>query len=190
MQLKKWKLLSKKDVSPNAWFPIESRTYQMPNGKIVEDFTVTTISDVSLIIPVTKDGQIVMIKQYKPGIDEIMIQIPGGRLEDRHNQDFDHLAQEELEEETGIKVELSQLTQVGKLASSSTKSSETVYFYIAKNCEFNTEQRLDPTEEIETLLLRPKKIDEMIRLGEIWCAVTIAGWDLAKKRFPELLGVK
>jgi len=44
----KWKLLSAKDVSPSKWFTIEERTYELPDGRIVDDFTVTTLANVSL----------------------------------------------------------------------------------------------------------------------------------------------
>lgn len=187
MPPKKWKLLSKKDVSPSKWFPIEERTYELPNGTIIDDFTVTTLADVSLIIPVTKDKKIVLANQYKPGIDEVILQFPEGRLESKHT-DFTELAQHELEEEMGIRVELDQLTQFAKLSSFSTKASEIVYFYLAKECEFNSQQNLDVTEEIEHVIVEPKELDALIESNEVWCAQTIAGWELAKKQFAEYLG--
>lgn len=187
MKPKKWKLLSKKDVSPSKWFPIEERTYQLPNGSIVDDFTVSTLADVSLIIHVTTDKKIVMVNQYKPGVDEVIIQFPGGRLEDNHSG-FDELAQHELEEEVGIKVGLDQLNQFAKFSGFSTKASEVVHFYLAKDCEFNSRQHLDSTEEIEILTLDPLKVDELIESNKIWCAQTVAGWELAKKKFGEYLG--
>ena len=71
MSIQKWKLLSAKDVSPSTWFPIEARTYQLPNGKIIEDFTVTTLADVAMIIPMTTEGKLVLVNQYKPGVDAV-----------------------------------------------------------------------------------------------------------------------
>jgi ADP-ribose pyrophosphatase len=187
MKPKKWKLLSKKDVSPSKWFPIEERIYELPNGKIVDDFTVSTLSDVSLIIPVTKDKKIILVNQYKPGVDEVILQFPGGRLEENH-KNFDELAQHELEEEVGVKVELNQLTQFAKFSGFSTKASEIVYFYIAKDCEFNSKQHFDPTEEIEVITVTPKEMDRLVESNQIWCAQTVAGWELAKKKFADYLG--
>ncbi|MBP7700509.1 NUDIX hydrolase [Candidatus Woesebacteria bacterium] len=187
MPPQKWKLLSKKDVSPSKWFPIEERVYQLPNGKIVDDFTVTTLADVSLIVPITKDKKVVFVNQYKPGIDQVIMQFPGGRIEAKH-KNFEELAQHELEEEAGIKVGLDQLNKFAKFTGFSTKASEIVYFYLAKDCEFNSSQNFDPTEEIEVVLLDPSQVDAQIEEGKIWCAMTIAGWELAKKKFPEYLG--
>lgn len=185
MQPKKWKLVSKKDVSPSKWFPIEERTYQLPNGKIIDDFNVTTLADVSMIIPITKDKKVVLVNQYKPGVDEVIMQFPAGRIEEDH-KNLDETAQHELEEETGIQVALNQLTQFAKLSGFSTKATEVVFVYLAQNCEFNSKQNFDSTEDIQVLTVSFEEIDMLIEMGEIWCAQTIAAWELAKKKFPEL----
>lgn len=182
MAIQKWKLLSKKDVSPSSWFPIESRTYQLPNGKVVEDFTVTTLADVAMIIPLTSEGRIVLVRQYKPGADEVMMQFAAGRVEPGY-KDMVETAQHELEEETGIRVEHKQLTYFATLTAFSTKATEKVFFYFADDCEFNSTQHFDPNEDIEVVQLTPTELDDCINAGEIHCAQTIAGWELAKKKF-------
>lgn len=188
MALQKWKLLSKKDVSPHDWFPIEMRSYQLPNGTIVEDFSVTTLADVAMIVAQTKDEKVVLVKQYKPGTDEIMIQFPAGRIEPSH-ADMQETAMHELEEETGIKADKSAFHNFGKISGFSTKATEKVYLYFVDKVEFNSEQNLDLNEEIEVLLLTPDEIESLIHSGQIWCGQTISAWTLAKKRFGALLGV-
>lgn len=185
MQPKKWKLLSKKDVSPSKWFPIENRVYELPNGKIVDDFTVTTLADVAMVVPITKDKKVVLVNQYKPGVDEVIMQFAAGRIESSH-RNMDETAQHELEEETGIKVELDQLTQFAKLSVASTKATELVYLYLAVDCQFNSEQNFDQTEDIEIVQLSFEEMDRMVESNEIWCAQTIACWELVKKKFPEV----
>lgn len=187
MKPKKWKLISKKDVSPNKWFPVEERTYKLPNGKIVDDFTVTTLADVAMIIPITKDKKIILVNQFKPGIGKILIQFPAGRKESYHT-DMLETAQHELEEEVGINVEKSQLHLITKLHAFSTKASEVVNIFLAKNCEFNSTQKLDKNEDIEILELTFEEMDKKILNGQIWDAEAIAGWELAKKKFTDYLG--
>jgi len=187
MNPKRWKLISTKDVSPSKWFPIEERTYELPNGKVVDDFTVSTLADVALVVPVTKTREIVMVNQFKPGVDEILIQFPGGRLENNHTRMIE-LAQHELEEETGIFVSPQQLVPFAKLSGFSTKASEVVYFFLAKDCEFNSQQHLDITEDIEVLTLQPATVDQLVLSNKIWCAQSVAGWELAKKKFARELG--
>ncbi len=186
MSLKPWKLLSIKDVSPSKWFPVEERTYELPNGKIIDDFTVTTLADVSMIVPITIDKKIVMVRQFKPGVNDLLIQFPAGRLES-HHESMEQLALHELEEEAGIRSEASQLHYVGRINGFSTKASEIVYLYVAEQCEFNSAQNLDITEEIEILSYSPEEIDDLITDGTIWAADAIAAWVLTKKKFPQLL---
>lgn len=185
MKIKKWKLLSKKDVSPSKWFPIENRVYELPNGKIVDDFTVTTLPDVAMIVPITKDNKVVLVKQYKPGIDEVMMQFPAGRIEKEH-ANMDETARHELEEETGIKVELDQLNKFARFSGFSTKATEIVYAYLAFDCKFNSKQNFDPTEDIEIKNFTISEMDKLIENNTIFCAQTIACWELAKKKFPQL----
>ncbi|HEX9817834.1 MAG TPA: NUDIX hydrolase [Patescibacteria group bacterium] len=187
MKLQKWKLISAKDVSPSKWFPIENRTYQTPEGRIVNDFFVTTLSDSVHTIAITKDERVVMIQIFKQGADDIMIQFPAGRVEKKHSS-VTHAAVSELEEETGISVLESDLKFIGKLSLMSTKATEIVHYYLATDVELNSNQNLDENEEIEILFFTSKEIDQMIIDGKIWDAPCIAGWELAKKKFADYLG--
>lgn len=180
--MKKWKLLSKKDVSPHKWFPIEMRTYRLPNGKITDNFSVTTIGDVAMMVAVTKNKKVVLVRQFKPGANAIMLQLPAGRVE-LHHANLVETAQHELKEEVGIDVPQERFKHFATLSAFSTKGTEKVFFYFVPDVEFNSAQHLDTTEEIEVVPLTFSKMDKYIRDGRIWCAQTIAGWELAKKHF-------
>jgi ADP-ribose pyrophosphatase len=182
MPLKKWKLLSSKDISPSRWFPIEERTYELSNGTIVDDFTITTLSDVAMIVPVTPDEKIVLVRQYKPGFNDILLEFPAGRIEKKH-QDIKETALHELEEETGIRTE--SLEFIGLFSGFVTKATEKVYCYLASNVEFNSNQNLDPTEEIEVVTLTYSEVEELITQNQLPTAITVAAWDLVKRRFSD-----
>lgn len=186
MPPKPWKLLSKKDVSPSKWFPIESRTYELPDGKIVDDFTVTTLADIAMILPITKDKKVVMVQQFKPGIGEVLIQFPAGRKEPEHTS-MHETAVHELEEEAGIQIAEIQLHTIGKVHAFSTKATEVVHLFLATDCEFNSAQKLDANEDIEVLQFSFDELEQMILSGKIWDAEAIAAWELAKKKFPHFI---
>lgn len=185
MSLQKWQLLAAKDVSPSPWFPIESRTYQLPNGKLIEDFTVTTIADVAMIVPITNEGKIVFVRQYKPGVDEITIEFPAGRIEPNH-VDIEDTAMHELKEETGIIA--GRLLSLGTIAGFPTKGSELINGFIARDLEFTGKQHLDETEDIEILQLTPGEVDDYIKSGKIMTSHTIAFWHILKLRYNTLIG--
>lgn len=185
MKPQPWKLLSKIDVSLSKWFPVEKRAYELPSGRVVDDFYVSTFDDVSMVVPILNDGQIVLIRMYKQGADEVMIQFPAGRKEPQHLS-MEETATHELQEETGIQVEESDLRFLGKFSTMSTKSTESVYLYMVSGVQVNSLQSLDENEEIELLMVEPQEVDKMIANGTIWCFQTIAAWHMMKTKFPEL----
>jgi len=183
-KIEPWKLISKKDVSVGKWFPMEERTYQLPDGKIVDDFTVTTLLDVSLIIPFMKDGTIAMCYQYKPGAGEMTYEFPGGRREADH-KDFIDTAYHELKEETGVDAE--EFHFIGETITFPTKASERVNNYYILNGEVNSQQNFDDNEDIKVVFFTPQEIDQMIIDGKINTAPSMAAWLQLKLLYPELI---
>lgn len=180
MTPQKWKLLSTRDASPNKWFPVEIRTYELPNGKIVDDFSVTTLADVAMIVPVTNEGKIILVRQFKPGFGDVIMEFPAGRLESSH-ANIEETAKHELEEETGIKAQ--QLEYFATVAPFVTKGTEKIFCYLAGSVEFNSKQKLDENEEIEVLIVTYSELEQLIAENKLQAAVTIAAWELAKKKF-------
>ncbi len=180
MKIKKWQLLSKKDVSPSKWFPIELRSYKLPNGKIVDDFTITTLADVAMMVPVTPDEKIVLVKQYKPGYDDVILEFPAGRLENNH-KNIEETALHELAEETGIQT--NSLEYLGVFSGLTTKATEKVYCYLVENAIFNSQQHLDENEDIEVMVYNFAEIEALIEKNQINASVTVACWDLVKRKY-------
>lgn len=159
------------------------RTYELPNGKIVNDFSVTTLADVAMVVPVTSDEKIVLVKQFKPGFGDVILEFPAGRLEN-HHADIEETAKHELEEETGIKTD--SLEYFATIAPFVTKGTEKVFCYLAKDVVFNSTQNMDENEDIEVVVLTFQELEELIMSNELQAAVTIAAWELAKKKYSTL----
>ncbi len=185
-KLQKWQLLQAEDVSPSPFFPLERRTYKTPDGRVVEDFYVCTLEDSVHVVPITPEGNVVLIRMYKQGADDIVLQFPAGRLEKKHASP-QVAAAWELEEEAGIKVDPSDLEFVQKMAVMTTKSTENVWVYVAKNAVFNSKQNFDENEEIETVVVSPAELDQMILDGKIVEGLIIADWYLVKEKFATWL---
>jgi ADP-ribose pyrophosphatase len=183
MNIQKWKKLTETDVSPSPWFPIVKRDYELPDGKIVKDFTITTIADVAMIIPVTPDKKVVFVRQYKPGVDDITIEFPAGRIEPHHGS-IEDTAKHELVEETGIVAKT--LIALPTIAGFPTKGTELIYGFLATDLTFTGEQHLDENENIEVLTLTPQEVDEYIQSGKIMTSHTIAYWYLVQRYHPEV----
>lgn len=179
-KLHDWELVGVEDVSPSSWLPVEKRTYRLPDGTLVDDFMVVTAADVAMVVPRTREGKVVVVRQFKPGMGEVVIEFPAGRAEKGH-KDLRETAIHELEEETGIRTDV--LEQFALLAGFVTKATERVHCFFAPEVTFNSQQNLDSNEEIEVVELAPEELDAAIMNNEIQTAVTVAAWMLARQRY-------
>lgn len=182
--MKKWKILDEKDVSPSKWFPVLQHTVELPDGKIIDDYFISPMGSVAMVLPITKDNKIVLVKQYKHALKEILIELPAGFQQKGKSLEESALA--ELEEEVGIKTSADNLILLGKTANNPTKTTHVTYCYLAKNLEFNSEQKLDETEDIEIITVTPNEALEMVKRGEIWVADSATNILKAAFQFPEI----
>ena len=72
----------------------------LPNGKPANREVIRHIGAVC-VIPVTDDGYAVMEKQFRYPVDEVILEIPAGKL-DSKDEDHEEAARRELWEETGL----------------------------------------------------------------------------------------
>ena len=182
--MKKWKIITKKDVSPNKWFPVEKHTVEIHNNKIIDDFYIAPIGDGAMVLPFTTDGKIVLIKQYKHGFGDIMYDLPAGFIQ--KNKSIAETALAELEEETGIKAQESDLTFLGIFSNVPTKLSHTTHSYLAQNVQFNSKTNWDDCEEIELELVAPKEVLKMIDSQKIIKSDVVATILTTYLRHPNL----
>lgn len=180
-KLNKWKILQEEDVSPSKWFPVFKHKVQLPNGKIVDNYYVSYLGDVSMVVPVTSDKKIVFVHQYKHGSGEFEIELPAGRV-GKHTPE--EAAKIELLEETGI--EAGSLMSVGQIHVEPSKMGIVVHGFVVKNAVVTKSQNLDETEEIELVKVPISELDDYIRSGEIKVGSTLGVLKLAQLKAPEL----
>lgn len=115
------------------------------------------------VVPVTKNMDIILIKQYRVGIEDFCIEIPGGTGEIGENPEI--VAERELLEETGYKCE--ELQFLNKVSANPALNNNFVFGYLGINAELVQEQNLDEHEDIEIIKVPIDKIPSMIKNGEI-----------------------
>jgi ADP-ribose pyrophosphatase len=179
--IKKWELLAEEDISPSRFFPLFKHKVKLSNEKVIDDFYLSRLGDVSMVIPITKDKKIVFVRQYKHGAGDILIELPAGRI--NKNETSKENAMRELIEETGYTP--SKIIEVGsKVIPSPTKDTTKVFGFIALDL-VKGEQNLDENEDIEVLEIPIDEIDDYISSGKIIASDTIATLYFAKLKFPE-----
>ncbi|WP_214071068.1 NUDIX hydrolase [Mucilaginibacter sp. dw_454] len=165
-EIQKWTLIKEEDISPSPWFPLVKHTVKLANGTIIDDYYYSPLGDVAQVLAVTKNKEVILVKQYKHALGQVLIELPGGIQQ--KNKSILESAVNELEEETGVKASTDQLISLGKIANNPTKLNQVTYGFILFDAEFNSTQKLDTTEDIQIITKPAPEVLKMAINGEIW----------------------
>lgn len=121
------------------------------------------------IVPVTKDNEILFVKQYRYPFNKVVMELPAGKLE--KNERPKVCAKRELREETGAIGEVEYLTEIYPTPG---YSSEIIYIYASFNVEIGS-LSLDEDEFIDVVKVDINSALNMIKSGEIKDAKSIVG---------------
>jgi len=122
------------------------------------------------VIPVTADGKVVMIRQFRFGIWSPTLEIPGGIVES--GEDPAHAAARELEEETGYRP--ASMRPLGWVHPNPALQDNKCHTFLAEGCERVNPGSQDPTEDIIVELHGKAEIADLIRTGEIRHSLVIS----------------
>lgn len=122
-----------------------------------------------VILPVLPDGKILLIRNRRYAIGQLLIELPAGTLE--KNEDPMNCAGRELLEETGYLAR--RLKPMMSIFASPGVLTEKMHVFIAYDLE-KREQVLDLGEDIQLLPVGIEQALEMIRTGEIQDSKTVA----------------
>lgn len=147
----------------------------LPNNKTV---THTTIKHpgASVILPVTSDGKIVLINQFRPSLKKWLLELPAGTIE-QDELPID-CAKRELEEETGFSA--NQFISLGQVTPLAGFCDEIQYLFVAKGLMNTNRFDCDDDEVIEVITLSMDELEARIIAGTITDAKTIACLSKAK----------
>jgi ADP-ribose pyrophosphatase len=134
----------------------------------------------AVVVPVTDDGKIVMVTQHRFPVNEILLELPAGKLSKGENPKL--CAVRELEEETGYKSD--NVNKLGSIFTTPGYSTEKLWIYLAKDLKPGNHNREEGEFGMQVFELSLKEVEEKIYNGEIVDGKTICGIFLAKSYLP------
>jgi ADP-ribose pyrophosphatase len=174
MSPKKWKILSTRKDRSFRFFSIRTDHARSPRTGESYDFIALEAPAWVNVIPLTPNNDIVLVRQYRHGIRDITLEIPGGLLENSDSPE--ETALRELQEETGYTSD--NVVNLGWVYPNPAIQNNRCYTCLAKNAVPNGPQKQDEREDIEVVLRPVSEVPELIRTGQINHALIIAAFHL------------
>lgn len=160
----KWKVLHSERIHNGPWFKVRREKVQLPSGPILDEFYVLDYPNWINVLALTKDGQLIMVRQYRHGLQKISYELCAGVC-DPEDESPMATAKREMLEETGYGGGTWESYMT--LCANPGTHSNLSYTFLARDLEKVQEQQLEETEEITVHLFSKEEIREMLLRDEI-----------------------
>jgi ADP-ribose diphosphatase len=170
----RWKRLHSKTVDSFRIFTLREDRYQLPRHHREAPFYVLECPDWVNVIPLTEDGQVVLVRQFRFGTEEVTLEIPGGIVEAGHGPL--EAGQKELLEETGFKSD--RWDYLGFVHPNPAFLNNRCHSFVAKGAIKIAEAAPEDSEEFEVLQVPYSEIKGLIEKGTISHSLVICAFHL------------
>ncbi len=167
-----WERLETRTIHETPILTLEEVQLARPGREEPVRFVQLRCPDWVNVIPLTEDGRVILIRQYRSGTHEVTLEIPGGMVDP--GEDPVTSAGRELTEETGWVA--GSVEKIGSVEPNPAFQDNRCHTYLAEGCRPVGETNFDPDEEIETVLVELVEIQRLIATGEIRHALVIAAF--------------
>jgi ADP-ribose pyrophosphatase len=157
-------------------FNFDVHTLRLPNG-VEGNWECIRHPGGALAVPITSEGKLVLVKQYRFAVEGRILEFPAGTLE--VNEDASITIQREIEEETGYHAQ--KWNYLGQFPLAPGYSDEYIYAFLAQDLEkLEQPPQQDDDEDIEVILMSFDEFEQAILAGELIDAKSIASFFMAK----------
>lgn len=172
MHLKPWTIISSHVDKSYRLFNLRRDRARSPRTSEAHDFYILESPPWVNIIPLTPTKEVVLIRQYRFGIRDMTMEIPGGLMEPSDSPE--EAARRELREETGYREET--MIPLGAVHPNPAIQNNLCYTFLAEDVFPVGPLAQDDREDIEVVLKPLSEIPRLIREGAISHALVIAAF--------------
>ena len=157
-------------------FSFDVNRLRLPNG-VEGDWECIRHPGGALCVPVTAEGKLVLVRQYRFAVSDRLLEFPAGTIEP--DEDPAETIKREIEEEIGYRAHKWQ--KLGEFALAPGYSDEIIYAFLAQDLEkLETPPEGDADEDMENVLMTPEELEQAILTGTAIDAKSICSFLLAK----------
>ena len=172
MTIKLWDVISSEQAASYGIFSFRTDRAVSPRTGQAYDFYILESTPWVNVIPLTQQNEVVLIRQYRHGIRDVTLEIPGGLVEGQDTPE--EAAIRELREETGY--EASAMIPLGKVLPNPAIQNNRCYTFLAKDVVLAGEPQLDDQEDIEVLRRPFADVPRLIREGVLSHSLVVAAF--------------
>jgi ADP-ribose pyrophosphatase len=154
-----WKTLKSEYLYKESWFTIRKDTCMRPDGHIIHPYYVYEFPTWVTAVALTKDGKVVLVRQYRHAIGETILETPGGCVDETDASLQDAIARELLEE-TGYR--FGKYEYLGKISPNPSTNNNWMHMFLATEGERISEPMPDQNEDIEVHLVTLEELKALI----------------------------
>jgi ADP-ribose pyrophosphatase len=159
-----WKIISSEYLYKASWFTIRKDVCETPDGKIIDPYYVYEFPTWVSALAITEDNKVVMVRQYRHGIQETILEVPGGCVDDS-DKNYEEAIARELSEETGYAFK--NYHYLGKVSPNPSTNNNWMHMFLATGGVHVTEQNLDHNEDIQVELYTIDELKKMLEENKI-----------------------
>jgi ADP-ribose pyrophosphatase len=165
-----WRRRSSTYLIESDHLRIRTDEIELPNGVVLPNYYVRESLGFVMIFALTPAREVVLVRQYRYGIDEVIVELPAGSID----RDEDPLlcAQRELSEETGYTA--ARWEALAVVPAEPVRSNSYLHAFLAFDVTPTHAQKLDVTEVIEPFTVPLDAIRPMLRKDEFGAAACVA----------------
>lgn len=172
--MQKHKILSENLVLNTHIGTVLDYEVQHPITQKVKTYTVSLLPDWVNVIAETVDHKIVLVEQWRAGIDNMSIEIPGGKIDEGEGPIDAGLR--ELEEETGYaKTDKSKVLYLGSVFTNPAIQTNSMHYVFVTNVEKKKSTNFDEFELVYTHVYDKQKVSSLLKEGKISHAYSVIG---------------
>jgi len=178
-----WKLRTETDGPKHHFLNIHYQKYEKVLTHEEIDILLVSSADAANVIPITADLDVILVKQFRFGIQQETLEIPGGLIE--AEEDVVEGIKRELIEETGYSGR--QWAHLGTLPFNPVYHKNYIHHYIAENVSLTHETNFDLGEHIEIVKIPLPEVLHKVKGGQLAHPHTISAFMFAFDRLQTLI---